>query len=127
MIENSPYLVVGLIVLAFLLGYGVLPFDSSALLLTVVIVSNTANLFALMFVLGYGLIAYPQMLWASASVDTSLLRAQQNAAAQFRSFNDVTAEVSQVPLCPCLKMLRLPHRTDQMHRILPNSLFPNSL
>ena len=96
MIENGAYLLVGLIVLCFLLGYGILPFDGSALLLTVVIVTNTVNLFALMFVLGYGLVAYPQMLWTSASVDASLLQAQHNAAAQFKSFSDVSAEVSQV-------------------------------
>ena len=50
----------------------------------VILIMNTVNLLILMFVLGYGLIAYPQMLWISASVEGSLKRAQNDAACQFR-------------------------------------------
>jgi hypothetical protein len=62
-VNNLPYMVVGAIVFGVLVGQKVLPSESSALLLTIILITNTLNLFFLMFILGYGLIAYPQMLW----------------------------------------------------------------
>ena len=94
--QNGPYLIAGLIILGILIGEKILPSDGDALLFAIIIVSNTLNLFALMFVLGYGLVAYPLMLWQSASSKTALLKAQQQAAAQFKRFNDISVEVSQL-------------------------------
>ena len=94
--QNGPYAIAGLIVLGILIGEKILPSDGNALLFSIIIISNTLNLFALMFVLGYGLVAYPLMVWQSASSQTSLLKAQQHAAAQFKRLNDISVEVSQL-------------------------------
>lgn len=94
--DNFPYMVIGGILFIVLVAKKLLPNDSAALLLTVVLLTNTLNLFFLMFILGYGLVAYPQMLWNAADVYGCLLTAQQNAASQFKSFSEVSISVSQV-------------------------------
>jgi len=94
--DNLPYMIVGGIVFGILVAKGILGSSNAAILLTIILISNTINLFILMLLLGYGLIAYPQMLWHTASVDNSLLTAQQNAVSQYKSFNDVSIAASQV-------------------------------
>lgn len=94
--DNGPYAVVGLIVFGILVGQGVMGSDNAAVLLTIILVSNTINLLLLMFILGYGLVAYPQQLWVSADVDKSLQRAENRVVAQYRAFNDYSIAVSQV-------------------------------
>jgi hypothetical protein len=96
MYDNGPYAVVGLIVFGILVGQGVMGSDNAAILLTIILVSNTINLLLLMFILGYGLVAYPQQLWISADVDKSLQRAENRVVAQYRSFNDYSIALSQV-------------------------------
>jgi hypothetical protein len=94
-LKYGAFLVIGVIVLAILLGTNVIENSSSAVLLAVVLMSNTLNLFLLVFLLGYALIAFPRSLWDSANLDGELSRAQARAAAQFANLNDLTVEQSQ--------------------------------
>ncbi len=79
-----------------LINTGVVSSNSSAVLLAIVVLTNTFNLIILMFILGYGLIAFPQILWYSGDLDYYLLQLQYKAAHAFRELNDITINLRQI-------------------------------
>jgi len=82
------YALIPVIVLGVLVGKGYFS-DSNALLLAVVLVSNTFNLLILMFILGFGLIAFPLDLWQRGGLESNLKKIQNEAASQFKEMNDM--------------------------------------
>ncbi len=87
-------LVFGFIVVAVLVGQGWVN-SSNDLLIIIVLVCNTFNLFLLMLVLGFGLVAFPLQLWRKSDVKKDYKTIQNAAAAQFRHLSDMVLDQSK--------------------------------
>ena len=91
--EYAIYCAVGVIIFGVLVGNGA---DANALVLTLILVANTCNLFLLMFILGFGLIAFPLKMWNKSDIHRLLHGLQNNAAAQFSAVNDLMLDHAKV-------------------------------
>lgn len=80
------YLIAGVVVFGILMANGA---DAEAIVLTLILVCNTVNLFLLMFILGFGLIGFPKSMWVKSDIHRLLTSLQNSAAAQFRAVNDL--------------------------------------
>ena len=87
-------LLFGFIVIAILVGQGWVN-SSNDLLIIIVLVCNTVNLFLLMLVLGFGLVAFPFQLWRKSDVRQDYKTIQNAAAAQFRHLSDMVLDQSK--------------------------------
>mmetsp|Transcript_6631 Transcript_6631/g.11152 ORF Transcript_6631/g.11152 Transcript_6631/m.11152 type:complete len:947 (+) Transcript_6631:145-2985(+) len=94
--DNGPGLIAGVIVLAVVLGLGVVDGNLEALKLSAIIVTNTVYEAILMFLLGYALVEYPRSIWDSAFLDKALLNTQMKAASEFKVIQDAQLDVSLV-------------------------------
>jgi hypothetical protein len=86
-------LLVFLIIFGILVGENVVEGSASAVLLTLVLLSNTGGLFALTMLMGYGLIAFPVMLWQRGDLNRQLGLAQQKAASRFKDLGEVSHDM----------------------------------
>lgn len=93
-IQSIAGLAVFLILFAILVGEGVVDASADALLLSLVVVSNTFGLFVLMLLLGYGLVSFPQSLWMKGDLKRQLNLAQQKAASRFKDLGDISLNMS---------------------------------
>ena len=88
-------LVAGLIVFGLLVGTHTVDASSTAgLSLTSVILTNILYESFLMFLLAYGLIGLPRDLWLEADYESSLIRAQNKAAADYKDIAEHRFNVS---------------------------------
>jgi hypothetical protein len=86
--------VLGLIFFGILVGEGVVEANADAVLLTIVLLSNTIGLIVIMLLLGYGLVSFPQLLWHKGNLKRQLNMAQQKAASRFKDLGDVSLNMS---------------------------------
>ena len=86
--------VAGAIFFGILVGEGVVDASADAVLLTVVLLSNTAGLIIIMLLLGYGLVSFPQMLWHKGNLKRQLNIAQQKAASRFKDLGETSLSMS---------------------------------
>lgn len=86
--------ILGLIFFGILVGEGVVDANANAVLLTIVLLSNTAGLVVIMLLLGYGLVSFPQMLWHKGNIKRQLNMAQQKAATRFKDLGDISLNMS---------------------------------
>lgn len=93
-IQSFAGLALFLILFAILVGEGVVDASADALLLSLVVISNTFGLFALMLLLGYGLISFPQMLWLKGDLKRQLQISQQKAASRFKDLGEISLNMS---------------------------------
>lgn len=82
------------ILFAILVGENVVEASSEAILLTIVVISNTFGLLVLMFLLGYGLASFPLMLWQKGDLKRQLQLTQQKAASRFKDLNEISLNMS---------------------------------
>ena len=87
-------MVLGVIFFGILVGEGVVDADADAVLLTIVLLSNTAGLVVIMVLLGYGLVSFPQMLWHKGNLKRQLSMAQQKAASRFKDLGETSLKMS---------------------------------
>jgi hypothetical protein len=90
--EYSIYAAVGIIIFSILVANGA---DADALVLTLILLSNTVNLFLLMFILGFGMIGFPMSMWNKSDMNKVLSTVQNSAAAQFQAVNDLMLDHSK--------------------------------
>lgn len=76
------------------MGEGVVDPNASAVLLTIVLLSNTIGLIVIMLLLGYGLVSFPQMLWHKGNLKRQLNIAQQKAASRFKDLGELSLNMS---------------------------------
>lgn len=93
-LQSLAGLVLFFILFGILIGEGVVDASADAVLLTVVVMSNTFGLFALMLLLGYGLVSFPQMLWLRGDIKRQLNLAQQKAASRFKDLAEISLNMS---------------------------------
>jgi hypothetical protein len=93
-LQSLAGLVVFFILFGILVGQGVVEASADAVLLTIVVISNTGGLFVLMLLLGYGLISFPQMLWFRGDIKRQLNTAQQKAASRFKDLSEISLNMS---------------------------------
>jgi LMBR1-like membrane protein len=94
MILNIIGLIVGSIVLGILIKQNVVQQDVSAIELTAIIITNIMYETFLMFLMGYGLIELPRSVWLQGSLESSLLRAQMKACADFEDISEAQTSMS---------------------------------
>jgi hypothetical protein len=93
-LQSLAGLVLFFILFGVLVGQGVVDASGDAVLLTIVVISNTTGLFILMLLLGYGLISFPQMLWGRGDLKRQLNVAQQKAASRFKDLSEISLNMS---------------------------------
>ena len=81
-------LVAGIIFFSILVATNVVELSFDAVLLTIVLLSNTGGLAALMVLLGYGLVSFPQMLWMKGDLLRQLNQTQQQYASRHKRFGE---------------------------------------
>ncbi len=94
MLYNFASAVMGLVFFGILVGTSVVPANGDAVLLTVVLLSNTFGLAVLMILLGYGLVSFPRMLWDMGNIERELGYMQHKAASRFKTMNEASLNVS---------------------------------
>ena len=94
MILNIIGLIVGSIVLGILIKQNIVQQDVSAIELTAIIITNIVYETFLMFLMGYGLIELPRSVWLQGSLESSLLRAQMKACADFEDISEAQTSMS---------------------------------
>ena len=94
MILNIIGLIVGSIVLGILIKQNIVEQDVSAIELTAIIITNIVYETFLMFLMGYGLIELPRSVWLQGSLESSLLRAQMKACADFEDISEAQTSMS---------------------------------
>lgn len=82
------YLVIGLILLAILVGQKTVPNDADALKLSAVLLTNICYESFLMFLLGFGLIEFPKEVWIASNIEKSLTIAETKAAFDIKAASD---------------------------------------
>lgn len=90
------YLIVGLIVLAILIGEKAVPGDAGALKLAAVILTNIVYESFLMFLLGFGLIEFPKEMWFASNSEKSLSIAETKAAFDLKAASDALFDVTRL-------------------------------
>lgn len=85
--------VIGSILLGILIGKHVVS-STSAVLLTIVLITNTVYLTFLMFLLGYGLIVFPQRVWELGDYKKRLVRIQNRVAKIYEDMSEASLEIS---------------------------------
>lgn len=93
-LQSLAGLVLFFILFAILVGEGVVEASADAILLSLVVISNTFGLFVLMLLLGYGLISFPQMLWLKGDIKRQLNMSQQKAASRFKDLGEISLSMS---------------------------------
>lgn len=93
-LQSLAGLVLFFILFGILIGEGVVDASADAVLLTIVVISNTFGLFVLMLLLGYGLVSFPQMLWLKGDIKRQLNLAQQKAASRFKDLAEISLNMS---------------------------------
>ena len=93
-IQSFAGVVLGAIFFGILVGEGVVDADANAVLLTIVLLSNTAGLVVIMVLLGYGLVSFPQMLWHKGNLKRQLNMTQQQAASRFKDLGEASLKMS---------------------------------
>jgi hypothetical protein len=86
--------VAGIIFFTILVTTNVVEPSLDAVLLTIVLLSNTGGLAVLMILLGYGLVSFPQMLWMKGDLNRQLQMSQQQAASRFKAFLEISHTIS---------------------------------
>lgn len=86
--------VVGVIFFTILVTTHVVELSFEAVILTIVLLSNTGGLAVLMVLLGYGLVSFPQMLWLKGDLKRQLSQAQQQAASRYKALLEVSHDMS---------------------------------
>lgn len=94
LLDNAPAIVVGIIACIVLFAQKIIVVNYDALMLVVVIVTNSMNQIIIMFVLGYALIEYPRSLWAASNLEDELLRLQVKASMLFKELLDAQLTIS---------------------------------
>ena len=89
-------LVVGIIFFTILVTTNVVELSFEAVVLTIVLLSNTGGLAVLMVLLGYGLVSFPQTLWLKGDLQRQLSQAQQHAASRYKDFSEVSLNMSML-------------------------------
>jgi hypothetical protein len=94
MMYNVASAVMGAVFFGILVGTGVVPANEEAILLVIVLMSNTFGLSVLMVLLGYGLVAFPKELWDRGNIERQLGYMQHKAASRFKSLGEASLDVS---------------------------------
>lgn len=89
-------LVAGVIFFTILVSTKVVPFSLDAVILTIVLLSNTGGLAVIMILLGYGLVSFPQMLWMKGDLRRQLSQAQQQAASRYKALSEISLNMSML-------------------------------
>jgi hypothetical protein len=79
-----------------LVGEGVIQASGDAVLLTMVLLSNTCYLLVMMLFLGYGLVAFPIHLWEKGSLTRELNVMEQKAAARYKTLGEASINMGLV-------------------------------
>jgi len=90
------YLIVGLIMLAILIGQKAVPSSADALKMAAVILTNIVYESFLMFLLGFGLVEFPKEVWISSSAERSLSVAETKAAFDLKAASDALWDVTNL-------------------------------
>jgi len=90
------YLVIGLIMLAILIGQKSVPSDADALKLSAVLLTNIVYESFLMFLLGFGLVEFPKEVWISSNIEKSLSIAETKAAFDLKAASDALWDVTNL-------------------------------
>lgn len=108
-------MVFGAIFFGILVGEGVVKPDGEAVLLTVILISNTCYLLVMTLFIGYGLVALPEHLWEKGNLTRTLNVMEQKAAARYKTLGDTSINVglvvadvmktkAEVCVCGCVSM-----------------------
>lgn len=89
-------LVAGVIFFTILVSTNVVELSFDAVILTIVLLSNTGGLAVLMILLGYGLVSFPQMLWMKGNLQRQLSQAQQQAASRYKALSEISLNMSML-------------------------------
>ena len=96
MVDIVMYLIVGLIVLAILIGQKAVPGDATALKLAAVILTNIVYESFLMFLLGFGLIEFPKEIWIASNIEKSLSIAEIRAAFDLKAATEALFSITEL-------------------------------
>lgn len=90
------YLILGLIMLAILIGQKAVPSDAAALKMSAVILTNIVYESFLMFLLGFGLVEFPKEVWLASNMEKSLSIAETKAAFDLKAASDALWDVTNL-------------------------------
>ena len=96
------YLLIGLILLAILIGQKSVPSDAAALKMSAVLLTNIVYESFLMFLLGFGLVEFPKEVWLASNIEKSLSIAETKAAFDLKAAADALWDVTNLGGCVIL-------------------------
>lgn len=77
-----------------IVGCGIVSPNIDAILLTLILLTNTIGLLMLMVLLGYGLVVFPQIIWNYGNYNYRLNRVKNKAMIQYNQMNDCKFKIS---------------------------------